>query len=140
MWMDPLFLKYRTILNSLIALPQRAKTSFVGLSVTDDAPNDTTNVSAYRPSVAVSGTVIDCSKSDTFTISLTANTTFTLANMTDGQIVLVEVTDTNTSTIAFSGVRWSGGSAPSQTTNGVDVYTFAKIGTHTTGNQLPATS
>lgn len=84
------------------------------------------------PSVAVASTVIDWSLGKLYSKTLSANTTFTFVNAVDG--VEIEVALTNTAsnyTVTWpSGIKWVGGSAPTQTVGAkTDVYRFRQIGT-----------
>lgn len=85
------------------------------------------------------GSTINCSTSTTFSRTLSANTTYTLSNMVDGQVVTAAIKQAASGgpyTATFSGVTWKGGVAPTQTNvaNKVDLYTFIKIGTPVYGS------
>jgi len=82
------------------------------------------------------GTTVDCSLARTFDRTLSANTLYTLTNISDGETVTVAVHQaasggpyTATFTVA-GGVTWRGGTAPTQTTTAskIDLYTFIHIG------------
>lgn len=79
---------------------------------------------------AIASTAIDWSGASTFTKTLGANTTFTFSNATDGQTIVVALTNTASNyTVTWPTVSWSGGVAPVQTVGAkTDVYTFIKIG------------
>lgn len=83
------------------------------------------------PTSVISGTDIDWSLAKTYSKTLSANTTFTFSNDTDGQTIVVAITNTaGNYTVAWpAAVQWSGGTEPVQTTGAfTDVYTFVKIG------------
>lgn len=81
------------------------------------------------PSVVVTGTNVDWSTGNVFSKTITGNTTFTFSNPLDGQTIVFAVTNTGSFTVTWTGVTWSGGVAPVQTTGAhTDVYTFIKIG------------
>lgn len=91
---------------------------------------------ASRNLNAGAGTLdIDWSLSSTFTKTLAAGgNTFTFSNATDGQVIVVALTsDAGGITVSWtdpSGVtiKWAGGAAPTQTSTGIDVYTFVRMG------------
>lgn len=78
--------------------------------------------------VAVVAMAINWSLGDVFykTLSPGANV-FTFSGMTDGQVIIVEVTGA-ASTLTWPTVKWAGGTVPTQTASGTDVYTFIKRG------------
>lgn len=91
-------------------------------------PHDTT----VATNATVSAT-LDASLARTFTRTLSANTTFTVANMLDGETISVLVQQAASGgpyTAAWSGIAWRGGTAPVQTAtaNKRDIYTIIKIG------------
>lgn len=87
------------------------------------------NARIYSTTKSFSGTggTLDWSKSNVFQDSLTANSTVNFANAVDGQAVTVAVTNTGSFTVSFSGVLWPGGTAPIQSANATDVYSFIDI-------------
>lgn len=86
--------------------------------------------SAETNATAIASTAIDWSAASTFTKTLAANTTFTFSNTTDGQTIVVALTNTASNyTVTWPTVSWSGGTPPVQTVGvKTDVYTFIKIG------------
>ena len=82
------------------------------------------------PSNAISASDIDWNASQTHSKTLSANTTFTFSNATDGQTIVVAITNTASNyTVTWPTVSWSGGVAPTQTTGAkTDIWTFVKIG------------
>lgn len=84
------------------------------------------------PSVAIPSTTIDWSLARLYSKTLSANTTFTFVNAADGLELEVAITNTASNyTVTWpSGIKWSGGSAPTQTVGAkTDVYRFRQIGT-----------
>ncbi len=145
-WFDDLILKYRTVFGAGIATPSRKSTNFTGagVAVTDDAVNDRTIVTipgATTPaSVVVAALSVDWSLSGVFTKTLSAGSnTFTFANATDGQTIVVVVTGA-ASTVTWPTVKWAAGASPTQTASGTDAYTFVKAGTTIYGSVVQAMS
>jgi hypothetical protein len=80
------------------------------------------------PSVAMSALAVDWSTSYVFSKTLGAGAnTITFSNQIDGQTVVVILTGA-ASTVTWPSVKWSGGTAPTQTASGVDAYTFVDRG------------
>lgn len=93
-----------------------------------------------QPTVALSGLSIDWSLSQTFSKTLAAGSnTFTFANAQDGQCIIVELTGAS-STVTWPTVKWTGGTPPTQTSSGTDLYTFVKVGSTIKGSVLPNVS
>lgn len=77
------------------------------------------------------GTAIDWSVSTMFYKTLSANTTFTFSNDTDGYSIMVKILNTasNYSVTWPAGIKWKDGAAPTQSLGAVsDLYGFAKFG------------
>lgn len=91
---------------------------------------------------ALAGTSIDWSQAQTFTKTLSANTTFTFANPTAGQTIIVRLTNTASNyTVTWPTTRWAGGVAPVMSTGAVsDVYTFFYDGTSFYGSVVQSMS
>lgn len=72
---------------------------------------------------------INWASSSSFFKSISVNSAFTFSNTTDGQTIVVVITDTSgTATATFPGtVEWAGGNVPTQTVSGTDVYTFVDV-------------
>jgi hypothetical protein len=84
-----------------------------------------------QPAVAISALDINWAAGAVFAKTLTANSTFTFSNTTDGDTKIVALTNTASNyTVTWpAGIKWTGGAAPVQTTGAkTDVYTFVKIG------------
>ena len=80
---------------------------------------------------SIASSDINWATSNTYTKTLSANTTFTFSNGLTGQTINVALTNTASNyTVTWPGtVKWSGGSAPTQTTGAkTDIYTFINIG------------
>ncbi len=89
-------------------------------------------------SVAIALLSIDWSLGGTFSKTLAAGAnTFTFANATDGQVIVVVVTGA-ASTLTWPTVKWAAGAAPTQTASGIDVYTFVKVGSTIYGSVVQA--
>lgn len=77
--------------------------------------------------VALTGSVIDWSAGSYFYKTLSANVVFTFANNEDTETIIVAITGDASHTVTWPGsVKWSGGSAPTQTLSKTDVYTFVQ--------------
>jgi hypothetical protein len=85
---------------------------------------------------AISSTAIDWSTGSVFTQSNgSTSRTFTFSNQTSGQTIVVRLTQT-TGTVTWPTVKWPGGTAPTATASGTDVYTFVYDGTSTYGSAV----
>ncbi len=82
----------------------------------------------WPASSAMGALAINWLLSGVFTKTLGAGAnTFTFSNATDGYTIIVIVTGA-ASTLAWPSVKWAGGTPPTQTASGTDVYTFVKAG------------
>jgi hypothetical protein len=111
------------------------------LEVTGDTLLDgslTVTEAAILKNSAISASAIDWALGNVFTKTLSANTTFTFSNMTDGQTIVVRLTNTASNyTVTWPTVKWSGGVAPTMTIGAKDdVYTFIRIGSTTYGSAV----
>ena len=82
---------------------------------------------------AIAAAAIDWATGVSFTKTLSASTTFTFANSVPGQQIVVAITNTVANyTVTWPAsptLKWSGGSAPTQTVGAkTDVYTFTNVG------------
>jgi len=95
-------------------------------------------LSRETAATAISASAIDWSAASTFTKTLSANTTFTFSNATDGQTIVVALTNTASNyTVTWPTVSWSAATAPVQTVGAkTDVYTFIKIGSTYYGSAI----
>jgi hypothetical protein len=94
----------------------------------------------YKATNTISASAIDWSLSNVHTKSIgSTDTTFTFSNTQDGQCITVIITST-TGTVTWPTVKWQNGSAPTQTANSTDVYTFVKAGSTFYGSYIPAVS
>lgn len=86
----------------------------------------------------VGSTAIDWKTAETFYKTLGGSTIFTFSNAANGQVIIVVVENPSTYTVTWpSGVRWSGGTEPTQTVNGTDLYTFTKVNNIIYGSVSP---
>lgn len=97
----------------------------------------------YSSSVAIADSVIDMSKSNNFTKTLSANQRFVFANTVEGQVVNVAVTNTASNyTVNWIDsdnctIKWNYGTAPVQTIGAkTDLYSFIRIGTTIYGTAI----
>lgn len=101
--------------------------TIVGTSDTQTLTNKT-----YRTvETAMGALAIDWSLGNSFTKTLSAGgNTLTFSNDTDGQTITVVLTSNGGgSTVTWpAGVKWTGGTEPTQTSTGIDVYTLHKAG------------
>jgi hypothetical protein len=95
-------------------------------------------IQSQGTSTAIAALSIDWSLGGVYTKTLSAGAnTFTFANATDGQQIIVILTGA-VSTVTWPTVKWPGGVAPTQTSAGTDVYTFVKAGTTIYGTAAQA--
>jgi hypothetical protein len=76
--------------------------------------------------VAVAALDIDCSLGNFFTKTISANSTFTFSNVPASRAFAftLELTQTSGTVTWPAAVRWPGGTAPSLTTNRIQLFTF----------------
>lgn len=113
-----------------VAQTARGALNFVGFEVEDNEAYDRTDIKAKAvlPSVAIAAYAIDWSLGDVFYKTLDAGAqVFTFANAVDGDLIIVEVTGASSS-LTWPTVKWPGGTPPTQTTSGTDIYTFVMRG------------
>lgn len=95
---------------------------------------------AYYTDTYASSFTVSHEQGDNHKVTLTGDPTITISIANDGHIMrLATIQDgTGGHTITWSGVTWSGGSAPSQTSTAgrADLYEFQKIGSTVVGRQL----
>lgn len=89
----------------------------------------------------VAALAIDWTIGGTYNKTLSAGSnTFTFVNALDGHTITIAVTGAASTLTWPGGIVWSGGSAPTQTASGTDVYTFTKIGTSIYGTRISPSS
>ncbi len=90
------------------------------------------------PAVAVQAMDIGWTGGAVFTKTLAAGAnTFTFSGQASGMCIIVRVTGA-ASTLTWPTVRWAGGTPPTQTASGTDVYTFVHDGTNIYGSVVQA--
>lgn len=98
----------------------------------------------YRSVTTAMGALeINWASGNVFTKTLAAGgNTLTFANDTDGQTITIVLTSNGGgSTVTWpAGVLWTGGTEPTQTSTGVDVYTLVKAGSAIYGSYVQAFS
>jgi hypothetical protein len=77
--------------------------------------------------VNISALNIDWSSGTHFWKIIAANTAFTFTNTNDTYQVVVAVTGDASHTVTWTGVKWTAGTAPTQTLSKTDIYTFVQI-------------
>lgn len=97
----------------------------------------TASKAIITPTTTVSASAIDLSTGTLFTKSLSADTTFTFSNPTEGQGFTVVVTNSSTYTVTWPTVEWKGGSTPAQSTSQTDIYSFLYANGKYLGAQSP---
>lgn len=97
-----------------------------------------TQLNFIPPTSAISASAIDWSLGNVFTKTLGANTTFTFSNNTNGQTIVVRLTNTASNfTVTWPTVRWAGGTPPTMSPGAVsDVYTFIYDGSNFYGSAV----
>ncbi len=87
---------------------------------------------------AMAALAIDWSVASSFTKTLAAGgNTITFSNQVAGQVIVVRLIGA-ASTVTWPTVKWAGGTIPTQTASGHDVYTFFYDGTSTYGSVVQA--
>lgn len=92
---------------------------------------------------AMAALAIDWSLGNAFTKTLAAGgNTLTFSNQSGGQTIIVRLTsNAGGSTVTWpAGVQWAGGTEPTQTSTGTDIYTLFYDGTTTYGSYVQAFS
>ncbi len=80
---------------------------------------------------------IDWSASGSFYRSITGSTTFTMINSLPGQEIMISITSSMSGAVVFpSTILWVGGTAPTQTVTGTDVYQLWNVAGTVYGRQL----
>ncbi len=86
----------------------------------------------------ISGTSVDCSITNIFQITLSANTTLTLNNFADAQVINIVVINSGSYTLGFTNtIEWVSQTAPTLTNNGKDIITLMKINSVIYGSYVP---
>jgi hypothetical protein len=86
-------------------------------------------VSLLTPTTAPTAFNIDWNLSNNFSESIIANTAFTFTNPANGMSMTLVTVNSGAYTVDFpAGVQWGGGTAPTATSGGTDVWTFVCIG------------
>lgn len=81
----------------------------------------------YGTTVAMAAADVDLSAGDVFTVTVSADVTFTFSNVPSGKAATFNMIITNggAATVTWpSTVKWASGTAPTLTSEGVDVLTF----------------
>ncbi len=135
--LDTLIFGYRTIVNAAgVTLTRRNEVQFIGSTATDDGTRTVVRLDGAGE-VAAPADDIDWSTGGTFTKTLAAGANaLTFSNMADGQVIVARITsDAGGSTLTWTNVdEWSGGSPPTQTVTGKDIWTFVRAGGVTSGS------
>ncbi len=117
-----------------------------GMGTVDDAgwvqlcPGRTAGAggSGIAPAEPIAALDIDWSLSAVFTKTLSAGSnTLTFSNAESGATIIVRLTGA-ASTVTWPTVKWAGGTPPTQTASGTDIYTFVHDGTDIYGTVVPA--
>jgi hypothetical protein len=130
-----------TLPSAAVATTQTAADNSTKVATTAYADRAARNQSASVNLGNLTGTInIDWSAGTTFRGVLTGNTTFTFSNGTDGQTIIVDVaqTGTNTFTVTWPTMKWSGGVAPTMTTGAAtdDITTIVDFNAVFKGNSV----
>lgn len=93
------------------------------MSAADKAKLD--NIQRQGQSINIAALEIDWSAGGIYRKTISANSTFTFANATDGMSITVRVTATGAYGVNWpASVKWPNDTPPAQTANGTTVYTF----------------
>jgi hypothetical protein len=118
--------------GSLAIKVQRGTTNAWSVNYNGVAFSPPTSTVIYASSIT-----IDWAVSSTFACTISANgggpANFVFTNSTDGQTIVVRVTCSVPNTVTWpttgtNDVKWAGGTEPTQTVGGTDIYTFVNIG------------
>lgn len=83
---------------------------------------------------------VDWSQAASYTKTLAGNITFTFSNPQAGKTIVMKVVNPSTFTVTWptsATLKWTGGTAPIQTVNSTDVYTFWYDGSIYFGSVVP---
>lgn len=92
-----------------------------------------------RPTVTLSGATpsIDFSASTSFYLNLTANATMTTTGSQPGQTIAIAINNSATYTVSWGSlIQWPGGTTPTQTTTGKDLYILKNLAGTIYGRQI----
>lgn len=92
-----------------------------------------------RATTVLTGTTptIDWSTSNNYYELLTGNTTIAMTKSVAGQKIFVSLVNSGTSyTVTWTGVSWPGGTTPTQTASGTDLYILQNVAGTIYGRQL----
>lgn len=79
-------------------------------------------------SIAIPALNIDWSAGETYRKTLSSGSnTFTFSNQADGMTIVVALTGSSSTVTWPGGVKWAGGTPPTQTASGTDIYTFVNM-------------
>ena len=82
---------------------------------------------------------VDWSTSGVFSKTLSAGANaITFSNSLDGQTISIVLTGAASTVTWPAGTKWPGGTTPTQTASGTDVYSFVKVGTTIYGSAVQA--
>lgn len=91
-------------------------------------------INASAQSLTGTGSVnIDCSTSRNFYTTVTGNVTYAFTNAYDGMTIVVDILGDASHTVTFTGAKWAGGVAPTQTLSQHDLYSFKQINSRISG-------
>jgi hypothetical protein len=83
----------------------------------------------------IADSTISWARYNNFTKTISGNQRFVFTNITEGQLINVAVTCSGTHTVTWvTAVTWKAGSAPTQTADKTDIYTFFRLGGVTYGS------
>jgi hypothetical protein len=86
--------------------------------------------SIYEPKAsqsAIAASAIDWTYTHLYK-TLSANTTFTFSNAADAKTIIIAITGASTYTVTWpAGVKWTGGTEPTQSLSNTDIYTLVQI-------------
>lgn len=116
---------------SAVAITGGVITGIQDLAVADGGTGASTiggaRTNLTLPSLTTPGNVIDWSLSDNFYASITAATTFTFLNATNGKLVRLAAAMGGNFALNFPTVKWIGAAQPTHTHSNTDIYEFRQI-------------
>lgn len=133
-------IQYADIDNNMIHLNTNSAKKHIFQNLVSATPTQIMAVSEagvetralYSTPQTISALDINWRLSNTFTKTISSTpVALTFSNTLSGQMITVSITNTGSNVVTWSdsNIRWSGGTAPTQTIGAkTDVYTFVKIG------------
>jgi len=118
---------FKAVWRMIMALPKGITNAVPVSGDAEITGAKTFNEGPYGTTVAMSAADVDLSAGDVFTVTVSADVTFTFSNVPAGKAATFNLIITNggAATVTWpASVKWASGTAPTLTASGVDVLTF----------------